>query len=81
MSELLSSQTCLHIVCNHSFDDLSASLADHEKPHAKEKSHKCHYCDETFTTVITCKEHKIMEITHCCNLCHLTVLIVSSVFE
>ena len=80
MSEFFSSQTCLCIVCNHSFDDLS-SLADHKKL-VPETPHKCYFCDETFTIVITCKEHKITEITYCYNLCHLAVLTaVSSGFE
>jgi len=56
MSELLTSPTCLCIVCNHSFDDLS-SLADHNKTNAKEKPHKRDY-NKTFNTEITCKERK-----------------------
>ena len=57
MSELLTSQTCLGIVCNQSCDDLSP-LADHEKNQAKERPLKHHYSDKTYITVITCKEHK-----------------------
>ena len=45
MSELLTSQTCLGIVSNQSFDDLS-SLADHEKTQAKERPLKHYYSDK-----------------------------------